>query len=295
MKMLSMAGALCMALLLTGPAHADKAADEAALMKRAEQFVAAFNKGDAKEMATFFTPDADVVDPEGHQIMGRKAIEEAYQSLFSSRKGAKLMVRITSVRVAKPDLAFEDGLTEVTYPQGPPSAARYSVVYVKTDGQWYLASVREAIAVPPTNAEKLQDLAFLIGNWAEDVEKGGSAKMSYSWESSQNFMLNTFDLTLKDISVAGGMQWIGWDESIKKARAWTFLFNGGFAESVWTKDGNGKWKIAISGTQRDGSKVTGTNVVTKIDDDHYSFHMMDLKVDGKPISDGGVVKMKRVK
>jgi uncharacterized protein (TIGR02246 family) len=298
MRDLLLLGALGLALLQTSAAHSQPAknGEEDALRKRAEAFVETFNKGDAKAMAAFFTPDADVVDPEGHTIRGRKAIEEVYTQHFAQNKGAKLFIRIISVRVARPDLAFEDGLTEVVNPKGgPPSSARYSVVYVKQDGEWYLASVREAIAVPPTNAQKLQELAFLIGNWTEDAEKGGSSKASYSWETSQNFMLNHFDVTVKDFSIAGGVQWIGWDESIKKPRAWSFLFNGGFAEGVWTKDGNNNWKIAVTGTNRDGKKVTGTNILTKIDDDHYSFQFVNLKRDGKDLPDAEVVKMKRVK
>jgi uncharacterized protein (TIGR02246 family) len=296
MRLILCAGTLL--LLVANPADSQpttRSADEEALQKRAESFVATFNKGDAKALASFFTHDADIVDPEGRQIQGRKAIEETYTKLFDQTKGAKLFIRINAVRIAKPDLAFEDGTTEMVSPQAPPSAARYSVVYVKQDGQWYLASVREAIAVPPNNAGKMQDLAFLVGAWTEDSEKGGSARATYSWDSNQNFLHNTFDLTLRDISVAGGVQFIGWDESVKKPRGWSFLSNGGFAEAVWSKDGDGKWKIAVTGTQRDGSKVSGTNTFTKIDDDHFSIHLTDMKVDGKPVPDAPVVKMKRVK
>ena len=148
--------------------------------------------------------------------------------------------------------------------------------------------------MPPTNADRLRDLAFLIGNWTEDVDKGGSATASYSWDGTQNFMLNTFDITLKDISVAGGVQWIAWDASIKKPRAWSFFFNGGFAEGVWTADGEGKWKIAVAGTQRDGTKLTATNVFAKIDQNHFSFRFIDIKVDGKALPDTSLVKMKRI-
>ena len=273
----------------------DTAKEEAALQKNAEAFVEAFNSGDAKALAAFFTEDADMVDQDGHQIKGRKAIEETYTKLFSENKGAKLFIRISSLRVARPDLALEDGLTEVVPGDGgPPSASRYSVVHVKQEGKWRLESVREAIATPPNNAEHLEDLEYLIGNWTEDVEKGGSAKASYAWDQHQNFIVNTFDLTLKDVSVAGGKQVIGWDESVKKPRAWTFFFNGAFAESVWTKDGDNKWKTAFVGTQRDGKKVTATNVMTKIDDNHFSFQLIDRTVDGKPLPDMAVVKMKRV-
>jgi uncharacterized protein (TIGR02246 family) len=106
-----------------------KSPEEAVLHKRAEAFVESFNKGDATALAAFFTADGDVVDVEGHHLKGRKAIEGSYKEFFAENKGAKLYVTITSLRVAKPDLALEDGLTEVVFANGgPPSAARYAVV-----------------------------------------------------------------------------------------------------------------------------------------------------------------------
>ena len=173
----------------------DKAKEEAALQKNAEAFVEAFDSGDAKALAAFFTEDADLIDQDGRHIQGRKAIEAVYAKLFSETKGAKLFIRISSLRVVRPDLALEDGLTEVVPGDGgPPSAARYSVVHVKQDGKWRLESVREAAATPPNNTENLEDLAFLIGDWTEDVDKGGSATASYAWDENQNFILNTFDV-----------------------------------------------------------------------------------------------------
>jgi uncharacterized protein (TIGR02246 family) len=267
--------------------------EEDVLLKRAEAFVATFNKGDAKALADFFTIDGDIVDLEGQHIKGRKAIEALYQHYFAATKGAKLFIHITSVRVVRPELAVEDGLTEVVRPDGPPSAARYTVMYVKQDGQWYLASVREAIAVPPTNATYLQELAFLLGDWTEDVDQGGAATASYAWAAHGNFLVNTFELTMHDVSIAGGVQWIGWDAADKHARSWAFLFNGGFAEAVWAQDGN-TWKIALTATMRDGKKMTATNVLTKIDADHFSVQFVDRKLDGQPLPDEKAVTMKRV-
>ena len=268
--------------------------EEAALLKRAEAFVEAFNKADAKTMAGFFTKDGDVVNTEGEHLKGRKAIEEAYQKLFAEVKGAKLFIRITSLRVVNPTLALEDGTTEVVIPDAPPSAARYTVVWVKQDAEWYLESVREAVAFPPTNAKHLQDLAFLIGNWVEDAEKGGSSRASYSWAEQGNFIVNTFDLTMKDVSIGGGTQWIGWDAAAKKARAWSFIFNGGFAEGVWTREGN-SWKIAVTASMPDGSKLTATNVLKKIDADHFSVQFINRSLNGKALPDEKEVKMKRLK
>jgi uncharacterized protein (TIGR02246 family) len=127
MRKLLLPGVLGLALYFTGwaPSQPPKNAEEEVLRKRAEAFVETFNKGDTKALAAFFTPDADLVDPEGHHVQGRKAIEEAYRQYFAKAKGAKLFIRITSVRVAKPDLALEDGFTEVVSAQGGPELERY--------------------------------------------------------------------------------------------------------------------------------------------------------------------------
>jgi hypothetical protein len=165
---------------------------------------------------------------------------------------------------------------------------------VKQEGEWYIESVREAIAVPPSNAKHLEDLAFLIGNWVEDVEKGGNSKAAYSWAEHGNFIVNSFDITIKDLDVGGGTQWIAWDAAAKKPHSWAFVSNGSFAEGVWTKEESG-WKIALTATMSDGSKVKATNIFKKIDNDHFSFHFVDRSVDGKPLPDEKELKMKRVK
>ena len=287
---------LALGLLFTPRAWTEnpKSSEEELLQKRAEAFAATFNKGDAKGLAAFFTANADLVDPEGRHTTGRDAIEKVYRKYFADNKGAKLTIHIQSVRVPRADLALEDGLTEVVSPGGPPSAARYSVVYVKQEGEWYLESVREAIAVPPTNADRLEDLAFLVGDWEEDSDQGGSTA-SYAWGNQGNFLVNTFDVTLQDVPVAGGIQWIGWDQAEKKARAWSFMSNGGFAEGVWNKDGDGKYKIAVKATMRDGRKASATNVFTKIDPDHFSFQLVDRKMDGKALPDDKATRMRRVR
>jgi uncharacterized protein (TIGR02246 family) len=55
--------------------------EEAALFKRAEAFVAAFNKGDAKALAGFWTPDGMYRDQTGNDYKGRPAIEKMFQVL----------------------------------------------------------------------------------------------------------------------------------------------------------------------------------------------------------------------
>ena len=97
--------------------------------KRAQEFIAAFNKGDAKAVAGFWVPDGDYVDPAGRQFKGRAAIEKLYEKVFAGRKGAKLTVTVTSARTVSSDVALEDGITEVAPADGgPPTAGRFSAV-----------------------------------------------------------------------------------------------------------------------------------------------------------------------
>src|SRR5262245_22729151 len=111
--------------------------------KRAQAFIEAFNKGDAKASAAFWTPDATYVDQVGQEYKGRAAIEKLYEKVFAARKGAKLAIHVTSVKQLSPDVALEDGVTEVTPADGGPStAARFTAILVKKDGEWYLQSVR---------------------------------------------------------------------------------------------------------------------------------------------------------
>lgn len=266
-----------------------------ALRKRAAEFVAAFDKGDAAAVAGFWTPDGDYIDQAGRQTRGRAEIQQLYEKLFTERKGAKLTISPTAGRMVTPDVAIEDGVTEVTPADGGPgTAARYTAVLVRKDDRWFLESVRESVARPPSNAEHLEGLEWLVGDWAGEAEKGKSARASYSWAENQNFVVCSFATTLNGVPVAGGTQWIGWDASAKQVRSWSFYSGGGFGEGVWTRDGD-KWSVKTTATTADGKKVSVTNVVTKVDADHVTLQPTNLTVDGKAVPDTEPVKMKRVK
>jgi uncharacterized protein (TIGR02246 family) len=262
---------------------------------RRAAFIAAFNKGDAKAVAAFWTPDATYVDQVGREYKGRTAIEQLYEKTFAARKGAKLAIHVTSAKMLTPDVALEDGITEVTPSEGGlGTAARFSAILVKKDGEWYLQSVRDAVAHPPSNAKHLEGLEWLIGEWTGEAEKGESANASYDWAENQNFIVSSFATTVDGVPVVGGTQWIGWDAVDKQVRSWSFYSRGGFGETVWTKDGD-KWALKTTAKTADGKKVSATNIVTKMDDDHMTWQMTKLTVDGESKPDPKLVKMKRAK
>src|ERR1700730_8492448 len=84
------------------PAQPDKGGAALGKGQRAKEFVAAFNRGDAKAVAGFWAPDADYVDQAGGHVKGRAAIEKLYAKTFAERKGAKLTITVLSARLLTP-------------------------------------------------------------------------------------------------------------------------------------------------------------------------------------------------
>jgi len=266
---------------------------EAAITKTAEAFVEAFQKGDAKAVAAFWTQDGDYVDLTGRVRNGRPAIEKDFADLFAENKGLKLRIEIASLKFPTTDTAVEDGTTAVLAPDGTaPSRARYSNFFVKKDGQWLLASVREAAYVPPSNYENLRGLEWVIGEWVDENPGGELARVSFAWSTDQNFIVSTRTVETKDGTLDRGTQWIGWDPVNKQIRSWNFEADGGFGEGAWTKDGD-KWIVKTTSVVADGSKVTATNIVSPLNVDTISLQSKEQTVEGKAIPDTKETKMKR--
>jgi uncharacterized protein (TIGR02246 family) len=262
--------------------------------KRAQEFIAAFEKGDAKAVAGFWTENGDYVDETGRDFKGRAAIQKMYEKFFAGNKRMKLNIIVTSARMVGTDTALEDGITEVTPAEGGlPSAARFSAVLVKRYGEWYFESVRDSVPHPPSNAEHFEDLEWLLGEWTGVAEKGESAKASYAWAENRNFIVSPFATTLDGVPVVGGTQWITWDAVDKQIRSYSFYSGGGVGEAVWSKNGD-TWAVRVTAKTAAGKKVSATNLLTKLDPDHATWQMTRLTVDGQPMPDPKPVKMQRV-
>src|SRR5262249_42871508 len=115
---------LVVALLLAGGVgiaqkeEKEKGKDGDAIFENAKAFVDAFNKGDAKALAAFWAADGDYTDVKGHHIKGREKIEAAFKEVFAESKGLKLRIDSVSLKFVTPDVAIEDGTTEVLNSDG---------------------------------------------------------------------------------------------------------------------------------------------------------------------------------
>ena len=126
--------ALCFGLLTT-PALAQTTAQ---IQKLNDQWMAAFNKGDAAAVAAMYTIDAYVLPDGREMVKGRPAIE----ALWKQQMAGATVEKITTLDV-KPlggNAAREIGTATLKTKAQPPQdvVIKYAVVWQKEGGQWKL-------------------------------------------------------------------------------------------------------------------------------------------------------------
>jgi uncharacterized protein (TIGR02246 family) len=253
---------------------ADRSADEAAIRANIARFVKAYNAGDAKAVAALFTLDGQIVDKEGDETEGREGIAQTFAELFKAMPQKNIEVFVESIRFIGADLAVEVGTTKETpAPNEPPDYDRYTVLHVKRDGKWQMALARDEEGPPPPSHERLRPLAWLVGEWVDD---DGSAVVisSCRWSEDGNFLLQDFKLQLNGRNAMNVTQRIGWDPLAKQIRSWVFDSEGGYGESLWTRDGN-DWIIKATGVRPDGTRASATNLLVRTGTDGYVWRSTD--------------------
>jgi uncharacterized protein (TIGR02246 family) len=271
--------ACCLAPVLKVEAN-DQAADESAIRKAVNSYVAAFNRGDAKALASLWSPEAVYTNPvTEEQVAGREAIEKQFAAIFAEAKG-KLEATTVSVQFVSPNVAVEYGTAKVIRPDQPPDESDYTAVYIKHDGQWLLDRVTEEdVPVVRSNYEQLKELEWMIGTWVDQDEQN-RIETTCQWTKNQNFMTRSFALSVRDRIDMAGMQIIGWDPASKKIRSWVFDSDGGFGEGVWSKKDK-SWYIQSIGTLPDGRKSSSVNIITHVDDNTFTWQSINREAGGE--------------
>ena len=271
------------AVIWIGPnvSRADQADEDEAIRKNAEEYVAAYNKHDAKALAAMWSPDAVYMDPStGESAVGREEIETAFADTLADFKDAKLEVSVESVDFVSPNVAIENGTARVIRPNAEPVETNYTAVNIKRDGKWLLdrISEEEPPAPPPSSYEHLKELEWMIGSWI-DQDEDATVQTDCDWTKNQNFINRSFAVVVGDQVDMAGMQIIGWDPVAKQIRSWIFDSDGGFAEGKWTRKGD-RWLIQQSGTLPDGSRTSAVNIITRVDDNSFTWQSIQRDVNG---------------
>ena len=132
--------------------------DEDAIKARVVDFIAAFNKGDAKAMTAFFADDATLVNPAGIKGTGHAEIEKVITTdIATFLKGTQMEMKVVQFRAVGKDAAFielEHTVTGAKTPDGKTLNLTFHVpaLMVKKGKNWLIAEARPYAYLPPPPA-----------------------------------------------------------------------------------------------------------------------------------------------
>ena len=246
------------AFLMTGSlkaAESDNAKLQAAIIQSGDRYAKAFADRDSKALGKLFTAEAEYVDSDGTIFHGRDAIEAEFSASLEDSPEGTLSIEVLSIRSIAAGVVVEDGISTFSPTEaGTSLRTRYAATHVKQDdGNWLIASVREIGSSVVTAHDRLQALAWLAGQWREEVD-GTVINTEWKWSEDGNFLLSDFSVQEADSSEWKGTHRIGWDAERKQFRSWIFDSHGGASDGWWRPHDNGTWTIILGGVDAEGTR-----------------------------------------
>ena len=234
------------------------------------------------------SPEAQVIDKDGTTSQGRDAIEKTFAAIFADSPKGRIRVDVDSIRFIGSALAVETGRATVAETgSGTPDATRYTAVHIRSrSGQWMMGFVRDTPETELTNSDRLKALEWMIGDWIDESPES-IVMTSCKWSDNKNFILQDVHVRMRGRDAMHLTQRIGWDPLTKQIKAWVFDSQGGYGESLWTRDGN-RWLAKATAVRRDGTTASMTNIFTPTGKDSYTWRSTDRVVGGEVLAaDGG--------
>lgn len=304
LKVLLPAACLCccsvwaMAPQESSPAAAAKpavSAEEALVKEILQVYTDAFNKHDAAGLAEYWGEKAVSVNSEtGSRIVGRDAIKKGFEEFFKTMPTCKLSAQVSHFRFLKPDLLTLEGTNVLSSNDQEPVENCFTILLVKVgEKKWAIEHATEcSVPTPETAYDGLKDLEWMVGSWKDDTAEV-TVESTVTWNPKKTFLIRKFSVQLeKDGDVETGTQVIGWDPRSKSIRSWTFSSDGSFGEGAWSLVDN-EWRVKFNHTNSDGSVLSGTQVITKLNDNTAQVEMIGQEIDGAIAPASPAVKMVR--
>jgi uncharacterized protein (TIGR02246 family) len=289
-------GLALLALLSAQPRAADepgdaRGQDEQSIRRVSEAFAGAFAAGDAAKVGQFFTPQGEYLsDDRDEPLHGRDAIEKAYAEFVAKRPKITAEAKVEKVRFLGRDTAVEEGVFTVkpVEGEGPVTSSRYSTLYVREDGAWRIALMKEWDE-DPAEPPGLDALAWLVGTWDAGSDDR-RLQTTYEWAAGKKFLVARFKISGE--GETSGVQIIGVDPAYETVRSWLFESDGGIGEASWSWDGQ-RWEIESSATLADGTESKAVNFVRRTGPDAFTWQSVDRVEEGERQPDIGPVKVTR--
>jgi uncharacterized protein (TIGR02246 family) len=267
-----------------------KTTAEAEIRKANADYGTALGAGDLDVVMAFWAPDADYIDEAGLQTQGSEKIAALFRKSLPESKGAKVAVRVQSLKFLKPEICLEDGTVERTLPTGTTESNRFAIVWTRTGDKWLISSVRdlptEVKDLPSVAAAHLAELGWLVGEWANEADKP-DVNVKVAWGTNKAFLLMDYTMKREGADPLEVTVRIGWDARQARIRSWVFDSTGGFAEAYWRKDGK-RWVVGTTGVLPDGGTGGATNIYEFVDENALVWRSTERDVDGQPLADAEV-------
>ena len=124
--------------------------DQQDIYKENDKFLEAWNQGDAKAAASFYTEDGVRVGAMGDIEHGREEIAVAYENLMHKvMPGAKAKMEKGTIRMLTTEFAVWQGALEIEKPDGSPAMKGYAVqVMEKVQGRWLILEAHPKLFPP---------------------------------------------------------------------------------------------------------------------------------------------------
>lgn len=267
------------------PAQTDP--DLEAIKKTAAIYGKAFETNDAAALAALFTDEAEFVDGSDNVVHGKKAIQEAFATLFKNNPNNKIVVDMDVVRRISNTCLVEEGTYTFQSANDPKASAersKYVILHVKQPDGWRIASIRTNHESAVAHHEQLRSLEWLVGTW---IDEGADdiIETAWKWSEDGSYLLGEFKITSKGKTALKGTHRLGWDPLLMQIRSWVFDSRGGFSEGRCTPSGNNRWTIKSTGVSSDGDATSATTVYEKKHKDRFQINMQDRLQGGETLPD----------
>jgi uncharacterized protein (TIGR02246 family) len=273
----------------------DSAVERTAIEANDRAYEAAFAKADVKALAEFFAEDAEYTADDGRTFTGRAEISEAIRAGLLANKGAKLIISTASAKPLTSEVVTQKGTTTLAGKDGSTNETLFTAIHVKKDGHWKIGQLIESPVPAVSAADRLAELDWLIGEWQEtDKTNDFEVRSQFLWARGGNFITRNVTVKRAGEATLEGWQVIGWDPLENRIRSWTFDSEGGFADGVWTREGD-RWLLRETGVAPDGSRTSSDNTFTKLTGDRYAWESNNRTLDGDPQPGIGRIEVNRVK
>lgn len=250
------------------------------------EYIASYNEGSIERVMEHWAENADFVDIRGNLHQGRDLIAALFRRGFANNPGRKISMNSDACKFLAPEVIMDDGILELTSPEGDRARGRYSVVWTKIDGAWRIRSARDIpleVEETPDETLPLEQLAWLVGRWQAESEKH-KIVLDCQWELDRRFLVQRFHIQSADEDDFQVVTWIAHDPAEGRFRSWYFDSRGGYGGGPWSKRGN-EWRTDVTAVLPDGQFGSSFMIWEQADENTAIWSAIEREVGGEPLPD----------